>query len=73
MNPLFIFIVSNGPPKPSFKNAFDEITVVSGSNIKLISLGLIVNVFRREYKEIIAIVNFPEEIPKHLNLIYITA
>ena len=60
MNPFLIFIASNGPPKPSFKNAFDEIAVISGSNIKLISLRLIVDVFRRAYKEIITIVNFPE-------------
>lgn len=60
MNSLLIFIISNGPPKPSFKNAFDKITVISGSDIEFISLRLIVNILRCEYKEIITIVNFPQ-------------
>jgi hypothetical protein len=68
---VLIFIVGKGPPEPAFHNAFDEIAVVSWSDVALVPLAIVKDIFRREYKESTGIVDFPQHVPVHLDFVLV--
>jgi hypothetical protein len=56
---ILIFVVSKSPPEPSFENTFDEDAVVSRSDIALVALACISDIFRSENEQRVGIINFP--------------
>jgi hypothetical protein len=68
---ILIFIVGKCPPEPAFHNAFDEITVVSWSDVALVPLAIVHEIFRCEYKESTGIVDFPQHVPVHLDFVLV--
>ena len=68
---VLIFIVGKGPPESAFHNAFDEIAVVSRSDVTLVPLAIVYDIFRCEHKESTGIVDFPQHVPVHLDFVLV--